>query len=167
MRRPSRIHLMLVLVLASCSADTLTDPVQSIDVQEKLRLDSPFSARCDLAIQPGEVVGPGLIHQLDIGECQATHLGRAAYVSDKVINVVAGTQTLEGTYTAANGDVLRSTGTGTSVLIAPGRVAFTASITFTGGTGRFANATGAATIIGEADLTSARSRMTATGSLSY
>lgn len=167
MRRPSTIHLVLALTLAGCSADTVTDPVQLAAGQENLRLDSPFTARCEMAIQPGEVVGPGLIHQLDIGECQATHLGRATLVSDKVINVVAGTQTLEATFAAANGDVLRASGNGTSAMIAPGRVAFNASITFTGGTGRYENATGGATITGEADLVNGRSRMTATGSLSW
>ena len=38
---------------------------------------------------------------------------------------------------------------------------------FTGGTGRFANATGEATITGNANLTAGRSSMTTSGSLRY
>lgn len=167
MRRLFLLHLMLAIGLAGCSADTLTYAVPLDGAQRSAMAARPFAAHCDLAIQPGTPVGPGLIRQLDVGECRATHLGRAAFVSDKVINVVAGTQTLQATFTAANGDVLRAAGTGTSTMIAPGHVAFTATITFTGGTGRFADASGHAAIEGEADLASGRSRMTATGSITY
>jgi hypothetical protein len=70
-------------------------------------------------------------------------------------------------FTAANGDILRGNGSGTSGLIAPGRMAFTATIAFTGGTGRFANATGEVTLTGEADLMAGRSSMSAEGSIQY
>jgi len=159
--------LALAMTLAGCSADAITDPQAMIDTPVWAAVPVPFTARCELEIQPPTPVGPGLIHQIDSGTCQATHLGRATLVSDKIINVVAGTQTVEATFTAANGDELVGTGTGTSQLVGPGRVAFTATIAFTDGTGRFADATGQATLTGEADLIAMRSHMSATGSLEY
>lgn len=166
-RRP--LHLALAFLLVGCSADALTapEPVQlSSDLREAGR-SVPFDARCELAIQPPTPVGPGVIHQIDTGICEATHLGRATLTSDKIINIAAGTQTLETTFVAANGDVLRGTGTGTNTPIGPGRVAFTATVTFTGGTGRFAAAAGQATITGEADLVAGRSQMKAAGSIQF
>lgn len=159
--------LALAVTLAGCSADSPTDPLVMSGAPAYAAVPVPFKARCELEIQPATPVGPGLIHQIDFGTCQATHLGRATFVSDKIINVVAGTQTVEATFTAANGDVLTGTGAGTSQLVGPGRVAFTATIAFTGGTGRFADATGQATLTGEADLVAMRSHMSATGSLEY
>ena len=167
MHRHSGLPLALAALLAGCNAENLTEPVAD-GALSHAAFAVPFSASCELTIQPPTPVGPGLIHQIDSGACErVTHLGRAAFTSDKVINVVAGTQTLEATFVAANGDVLRGSGTGTSALVGPGRVAFTATLTFAGGTGRFANATGQATITGEADLPAARSHMTATGSILY
>lgn len=163
MRRRFRSTLTLAIVIAGCSGDRSTEPFQP----QAAAVPVPFRATCELAIQPPTPVGPGLIHQLDIGTCHATHLGRATLVSDKVINVGAATQTLSVTFTAANGDVLRGSGTGTNSMIAPGRVAFTATATFAGGTGRFAQASGEATITGEADLAAGRSRMTAEGTIHY
>ena len=167
MSRRVPLHLALAMLLAGCSADSLTEPVQLSSNLRAAAPPVPFNADCELVIQPPTPVGPGLIHQIDTGICQATHLGRAELTSDKIINIVAGTQTLDATFVAANGDVLRGTGTGTNTPVAPGRVAFKATLTFTGGTGRFAAATGQATIAGEADLAAGRSRMSATGSIEF
>jgi hypothetical protein len=167
MSRRLSLHLALAFLLAGCSADTLTEPVQlNADLRDAVG-PVPFSARCELTIQPPTPVGPGLLHQIDEGTCQATHLGRAQLTSDKIINVVAGTPTLETTFVAANGDVLRGTGTGTNTPVGPGLIAFTATLTFDGGTGRFADASGQATITGQADLVAGRSHMTATGSIDF
>jgi hypothetical protein len=87
--------------------------------------------------------------------------------SPTILNFVAGTQTIQGTYIAVNGDLLYANGSGTSQLVAPGRVAFQASVTFEGGTGRFASASGTATITGEADVVNGRSHFTTTGTISY
>lgn len=71
------------------------------------------------------------------------------------------------TYIAASGDLLYANGSGTSQPVAPGRVAFQSTVTFEGGTGRFASASGTATITGEADLVNARSSFTTTGTIRY
>jgi hypothetical protein len=48
--------------------------------------------------------------------------------------------------------VLRAVGGGTSAPIGPGQIGFSATLTFTGGTGRFANAAGEAHVEGVASL---------------
>jgi hypothetical protein len=47
----------------------------------------------------------------------------------------------------------------------PGRVAIQETVTFEGGTGRIASASGTATITGEADPVNARSSFTTTGTI--
>ena len=167
MSRSYPLHFAAAILLAGCSADTLTEPVGMSSHLRAAAPAVPFEARCEMAIQPPTPVGPGLLHQIDEGTCEATQLGRARLTSDKIINVIAGTQTLETTFVAANGDVLRGTGTGTNTPVGPGLIAFTATLTFTGGTGRFASASGQATITGQADLAAGRSQMTANGSIAF
>ena len=163
----SRITLLapvLSLALAACGSELPSSPTTQFSRTDNER---PFRAECTMQIQAPTVVSPGVIAQIDSGECQALHLGASTLVSDKVINLAAGTQTLQLTFTAANGDVLRGTGTGTNTMVSPGVVNFTADVTFTGGTGRFADAAGRATIRGQANLTEARSAMVMTGFILY
>jgi hypothetical protein len=90
--------------------------------------------------------------QVDTGACQLSHLGHAALYSVQDIDFAAGTQvSVELTFTAANGDVLRATNVGTSAPDGPG-VRFRGTTTFTGGTGRFANAIGQARLEGTANF---------------
>ncbi|MEX2281130.1 MAG: hypothetical protein WEE89_01455 [Gemmatimonadota bacterium] len=163
MRRLPLHPILLGLVLAGCSTDSATDPLSTSFAM----VATPFSGRCALAIQPPTPISPGIVRQIDIGTCPFTHLGLSTYISDKVINFITGTQTLQNTYIAANGDRLYANGSGTNQLVAPGRVAFSADVTFAGGTGRFSNATGSATVTGEADLVNARSKFTTSGTIAY
>jgi hypothetical protein len=88
--------------------------------------------------------------------------------SVKDINFAAGTQvTNELVITAANGDELHGVGVGANSPGGPGRVNFTATMTFTGGTGRFANATGEARVVGVANLVTRSSSMALEGWVSY
>jgi hypothetical protein len=163
MRRFSARPFLLGLVLTACAADSPMDPV----APQLAMVPTPFLGSCELVIQPSEPISPGVVRQIDIGDCRISHLGRATFISDKIINFVAGTQTIQGTYIAANGDLLYANGSGTSQLIGPGLVAFQASVTFEGGTGRFASASGTATMTGEADVVNGRSHFTTTGTISY
>jgi hypothetical protein len=86
---------------------------------------------------------PPVIRQVDTGTCQLAHLGRTAIYLVQDIDVVAGTQTsVELTLTAANGDVLRASNVGTHVQTGPTSSSFSSTLTITGGTGRFADASG-------------------------
>jgi hypothetical protein len=163
MRRFFTRPILLGLVLTACTADTPGDPLSP----QLAMVPTPFQGSCELVIQPSEPISPGVVRQIDIGDCRISHLGHATFISDKIINFVAGTQTIQGTYIAANGDLLYANGSGTSQLVAPGRVAFQGNVTFEGGTGRFANASGTATMTGEADPANARSSFTTTGTISY
>jgi hypothetical protein len=107
---------IVVLAFAGC-ADDSRDPLSPRFSNQPV----PFTgARCELAIQPATPIGPGVVRQLDIGECRFTHLGLTQYLSDKIIDFAAGTQALQITYTAANGDQLYATGNGTNQLVHPG-----------------------------------------------
>ncbi|HEY0672527.1 MAG TPA: hypothetical protein VGD27_09685 [Longimicrobiales bacterium] len=160
---------VLTLALAACGSELPSDPLAVLDAAQFSQVghDRPFKAECNLRIQPPTVLSPGVIRQIDAGDCQALHLGTSTLVSDKVINLAAGTQTTQITFTAANGDLLHAAGTGTNVMVAPGIVQFTADMTFAGGTGRFAHASGRATIRGQANLAEARSATVMEGFILY
>jgi hypothetical protein len=165
MTRTASFVSAITLALAACGSEPITEPTSP--QFSKAQPDRPITGECKMQIQPPTVVSPGVIRQIDSGECQVSHLGRTTLVSDKVINLAAGTQTTNITLTAANGDELRASGTGTSGMVAPGVVRFTANTTVTGGTGRFADASGSWTINGHAYLTEARSEMGLQGVISY
>jgi uncharacterized Zn-binding protein involved in type VI secretion len=162
MRRYSAGPILLGLLLMGCADSPTVPPTPQFAMT-----DTPFRGSCELVIQPPEPISPGVVRQIDIGDCRISHLGRATFISDKVINFAAGTQTIQGTYIAANGDLLYANGSGTSQLLASGRVAFQGVVTFEGGTGRFSSASGTATITGEADPVNARSSFTTTGTIRY
>jgi len=112
----------------------------------------PLSGSCDTAFDPPPLPPPPVLRQVDVGTCQMTHLGRVAMRAVQDINLVSGTQTsVDVTFTAPNGDILRAASAGTSVPNGPG-VAFSAVMTFAGGTGRFARATGRARLDGAASF---------------
>jgi hypothetical protein len=86
------------------------------------------------------------------GKGAATHLGRYT-VTLSFCSHPDGTLTEgRGTFVAANGDLLNFTFHGTSAFIPPSSLDFTSFATFTGGTGRFEDAGGEATVTGSVDL---------------
>jgi hypothetical protein len=178
MRRIPLAGIAFGVILVGCDAGSPTgfepqlapqsaSQSASQSAQQSAQQAVPLRGNCDLVAQPAEPIGPGVIRQVDVGRCQLSHLGRSTLVSDKVINLSAGTLTTEIVITAANGDILYGSGAGTSTMIAPGRVAFRTEVTFTGGTGRFAGASGEAVLEGEADLPSATATLEMTGWLMY
>ena len=105
------------------------------------------------------------------GTENASHLGLATF---HTVNVFTGPTTTNTTATlvAANGDTVTESGTSTSVLVNPTTFAFTAVYTTTGGTGRFAGASGSQTLTGTATLDSPTSlcfhvSFTMTGTITY
>ncbi len=88
-------------------------------------------------------LSPPLVSALVEGTGQAAHLGRYTFTFQNVVN----TSTMRGTgtytFTAANGDTLTADVTGTAVPSeTPGVLYIVETATITGGTGRFADATG-------------------------
>ena len=157
MRSPAAPAIVLALALAGC-ADALPTPPDP-DRAAPARAGSagaaaaarPISGRCDLTIAPLPSTPP-IVRQTDTGTCQLSHLGRTSYAGVLELDLAAGTQRGERTLTAANGDVLRMVSVGTSTPGGPGLVDFVATLTFVGGTGRFANATGEARAEGTANI---------------
>jgi hypothetical protein len=89
------------------------------------------------------------------GTGTATYLGKYTSQAILQVNVLATPPTATGTatFTAANGDNLTTTVVGRSTLITPGVLSVVEVYTITGGTGRFADATG--TFTGEIIVTQA------------
>jgi hypothetical protein len=143
---------------------TASPRVASLQGSEAAR---PFKGSCTTTFNPAPFPLPPIHHQTDVGTCQLTHLGRTEFYGEQDINFVAGTQTGSRRLTAANGDALYFTHVGTSSSVGQGQVRFTALATITGGTGRFAGATGSALVTGVATLATTSASFTLDGSISY
>jgi len=112
------------------------------------------------------------------GEGTATHTGKYDIVNSHCLNPATGALT-NGTFvkTAANGDQLFGTYEGTTSVIQPpapiGVFEITGTVTFTGGTGRFTEATGTTTMSGieQADFSQTpietQDELTMVGEISY
>ncbi len=83
------------------------------------------------------------------GTGNATHLGRFTYEFPHTVNFGIVPPTGAGTYTftAANGDTVIAEGIGHSTPVEPGVVFVVEEAVITGGTGRFAGASGQLTIV--------------------
>lgn len=161
------------LALTACSSPVPTDAngysgvLQSKGNSTQEAVSVPLRGECDATMAQPIFVSPGVIRQIDSGTCRLARLGRVAFHSDKVINVIAGSQTTQLRLTAANGDVLDAVGRGTNVPAGPGMIAFITTLTFVGGTGRFDQATGEARVVGQANLIARTSTLRITGRISY
>jgi hypothetical protein len=175
-RLPNAGPGLAIILLAGCS-DVATAPFDSPFAmgagqaahvsQVAAQPGLPLRGTCELALQPAEFLSPGVVRQIDEGTCLIAHLGESTMFSDKIINFVTATQTADITFTAANGDLLHASGSGTSAMTEPGYVAFRAELTITGGTGRFRDASGAIMSEGVADLANSTSHLTMTGTIWY
>jgi hypothetical protein len=148
--------LLLSVALAACAADPVIGPAQeetqlSISVVNGKKAWT-IEAECQTTFNAPTLPPPAIHRQTDIGTCQFTPFGPMTVAGTQEINLAAGTQSGERTFTARNGDVLRAVHTGTSAPGAPGTVNFSATMTFVGGTGRFAGATGEARASGTATV---------------
>jgi hypothetical protein len=140
--------------------------------------DRPIKGSCDVVITPE--TDPGVfpvIMAFDMA-CHLSHLGVTTASTEESIVTPAGppvgtvvpiTQSLTLTvYTAANGDQLFSTYTGTGTNdFASGAATFEGTETYLGGTGRFVGATGQAHIVGTASVFTNRGFFTTSGNISY
>jgi hypothetical protein len=127
------------LSVASSEANAAGAAVRSNDQ------DVPFKGRLEGAatITPG--TPPFLSVSLE-GTGNATHLGRFTVEIPHVVNTTNRTSTGTYEFTAANGDTLTASFTGQAILTSPGVLSVVETATITGGTGRFADATGSFTV---------------------
>lgn len=112
----------------------------------------PAGGECHTTFVPADFTFPLLTIRID-GVCQLRHLGRATMQATQIINVTDGLFTNTTTYTAANGDELRTTFAGVPTS-APGsvEVTFQGEELFVGGSGRFIGATGSTSVEGSATI---------------
>ncbi len=125
---------MRVSVIAAALMLCLAGPVSAGD-QVPFRGSMSGSA----TITP---VNPPIVSVLLETSGQASQLGRFTLEAPHIVNQA--TLTATGTYmfTAADGSTLSATLAGSASLVAPGVLAIAETGTITGGTGRFAGATG-------------------------
>jgi hypothetical protein len=178
MRTPRLLAIPLVFALAACLDDESAvagptvvrlDASAVVGASAMARPDGalPIEGRCELTFNPPPLPLPPVHHQVDTGTCWFSHLGRTALYGVQDIVFAAGTQSGERTFTAANGDVLYAVHAGRSAPSGPGVVSFVTTITFVGGTGRFANVTGQMTGAGTANLVTRTTVVTNEGWIAY
>jgi hypothetical protein len=129
-------------------------------------------------IAPGARCPAPLLLESDQGSGTATHIGKYTIVNSHCVDPITGALT-GGTFvkTAANGDQIFGTYAGTATVIqapAPiGIFSLSGTIEFTGGTGRFAEATGTTSMTGTLQGDFSRSpvptqvTLTMVGTISY
>jgi hypothetical protein len=106
--------------------------------------ETPFKGTVN-AVETGQVVFP--IRFLDReGTGTATYLGRYTEHVVMQINIPAMSSTGTATFTAANGDALFASVVGQATRTGPTVLSIVEVYTITGGTGRFADATGTFTL---------------------
>jgi hypothetical protein len=107
----------------------------------------PFDGRLEGDVTVTPITPPLIVAVAISGEGNANQLGKFTVSIPHVVN--RGTRTAEGSYTftAANGDTLTADFTGqSSPTDTPGVIYIEENATITGGTGRFAGATGSFTV---------------------
>jgi hypothetical protein len=118
----------------------------------------PFKGRLEgvVTITPA----PPVLEVLIEASGNGTHLGKFTLVVPHRVNPATRTGTGTYEFTAANGDMLYADFTGSGTLVAPGVLHLVETATITGGSGRFADATGSFTCERTFDM----ARGTTTGS---
>jgi hypothetical protein len=142
---PSRI-MCLALSLMAVAALPLRSQAAQADKQV------PFSAAFTTEFE--SVVMFPIAHITVIGEGVARHLGKATtFTTNQEVDLNTGLSSATYTFTAANGDTVVLEEEFQSTFLDQTRVMFDGTYQVTGGTGRFAGATGSGRLTGSAVFT--------------
>ena len=127
--------------------------------------ETPFKGTVN-AVETGTIVFPTrfLVRE---GTGTATYLGRYTEHITMVINLPTLSSTGAATFTAANGDTLTATVAGQATRTSPTTLSIVEVYTITGGTGRFADATGAFTLQSTVDQPTGVSSGTFSGTIDH
>ena len=151
--RPFTVLTVLLSLALSACADGSTAPAAAprpgsasfnrVDAATRNSSAEPLSGTCvSEDAQPPVFTPPFFLDQVIAGTCQFSHLGRTTMQLRQHVDLSTGAATGAVTFTAANGDALIVTQSSESTDIGPTRKSFTGTAAITGGTGRFAQATG-------------------------
>ena len=156
------VRLILALAVAGCAGDGTVASLApqgaairsgTVSAAGGATADRPWTGQCEV---DAEFTGPTTV--MIVGTCQLAHLGRTTVVTQETLAWETATSaafTNSSTYTAANGDLLYTTGSGEMRIGADGTATVTGTFTAIGGTGRFSNASGTAAYAESVRLTSA------------
>jgi hypothetical protein len=154
MRYTQRTTLSLsfvALTVAACSGDAIVGPrsLAPNDISSSSSIARPWKGVCDV-----DAVFTSETTLLITGTCQLAHLGRTSVIAYQTIEPGASgiAYTNTATYTAANGDQLRTTNVGVATPSGSG-LSLSGTETAVGGTGRFTNANGTAHLEGAVAFT--------------
>jgi hypothetical protein len=169
MRTYRILPAVLAVLLPACSGEDLPTAVHDLDaLNSAAAVERTIKGSCTTTFPPAPWPLPAVLEQTDTGTCQLSHLGRSDIFSIKEIHFATGTQiTTQLRITAANGDVLTGTGIGANQPAGPGLVGFTAVMTISGGTGRFAGASGSLDVSGVANLMTNTASLEMEGRVTY
>ena len=127
--------------------------------------ETPFKGKVD-AVETGTVVGPTRFLVRD-GGGTATHLGKYTEHITMQINLPTRHSMGAATFKAANGDTLTATVEGQATPASPGVLSIVEVYSITGGTGRFADATGSFTLHSTANQATGVSSGTFSGAIDH
>ena len=161
MRRPTLP--VPALILAACSTADLPTTPSSIhgaaaprtgEAAARASVSRPLSGRCTTFVT--RLAPPPIEVQRIEYTCRVSHLGLVHAVVTQTVDVATGALSSTGTFVAANGDELGVSFDGTAVLDftdpTDATVTFQGTQEFSGGTGRFADASGTAELNGTAGV---------------
>jgi hypothetical protein len=152
-------HPLFVALVAAFAVSLASVAVSAVAAE------TPFKGTVN-AVETGQVIFP--IRFLDrVGTGTATHLGRYTEHVVMQINVLTMTSTGTATFTAANGDTLFASVVGQATRTGPTVLSIVEVYTITGGTGRFADATGTFTLKSTVEQTTGVSSGTFSGAIDH
>jgi len=175
MKYTHAVWLAAIPLLAACSENTPTLPGSSTltGLTSTTSLgaspERPFGGRCDTEITISPPISgdaPDVLRLHIEYVCQLAHLGRTTAVAEQIVSLTGPNASNTTIYTAANGDQLFVTWTGTGTANGPNNT-FSGPETITGGTGRFAGASGSTWVSGTASFATMTGQFTSVGTISY
>ena len=153
-------HPRFVGLVAACAVSLASIAVSAVAAE------TPFKGTVDAVEATTQVVFPTVFLDRE-GGGTATYLGRYTEHVTMQINVLTMTSTGTATFTAANGNTLSAGVVGRATRTGPTVLSIVEVYTITGGTGRFADATGSFTLTSTVEQTTGVSSGTFNGTIDH